>query len=258
MNHWQTGIIPYSWAPKNVELKWSGMDHADSYNQNPRRSDWNNIDITYSYNPQGFRCPDLNNFIDQPVNIALGCSFTEGIGLPVDSIWPTLVEQQTEYPMLNLGMGGGAPDTVARVLTNISGLFDIQKVYILWPPTHRLENYLLIDANQKLITNAVYKNGQPVVPAGTTHKIETLYPMDSKPEHVWAMTDEMNKQRLFRNQFTVMLLAEKFGFDLVEITIDRAVSLFRSRPIEELDFARDGGHWGIDTQKDIAKFMLDN
>lgn len=258
MNYWATGQIPYSWAPKNTTIKWSGMDHADSYSKNPRKSEWGGVDITYEYNPQGFRCPDLDMFTGQKVNIALGCSFTEGVGLPVDSIWPTLVEQQTEYPMLNLGIGGGATDSVARILTNVSGLFDIQTVYILWPPIHRLENYLLLDKNYKLVANKVYKNGAMVVPTDTIRKIETLYPMDSKPEHVWAMTDEMNEQRLFRNQLTVALLAQKFGFTTVEITLEQVISAVRSRPIEELDFARDGVHWGIDTQKGIAKIMLDN
>lgn len=257
MNHWTTGQIPYSWAPKNVTVKWSGMDHAENYRNNPRKSDWDGVDITYQYNPQGFRCPDLDKLAGQKVNIALGCSFTEGVGLPIDSAWPTLVEQQTEYPMLNLGIGGGASDSVARILTNVSGLFDIQTVYILWPPSHRLENYLLLDQNHKLVANKVYKNGEMIVPKDTIRKIETIYPMDSKLEYAWAMTDEMSEQRLFRNQLLVALLAQKFGFNLVEVTIEQVIRQCRGLPKEELDFARDGVHWGVETQKSIAKIMLD-
>lgn len=258
MNHWQTGIIPFSWAPKNVTVKWSGMDHEDSYNKNPCRADWQHTEITYAYNPQGFRCPDLNNFLGKPVNIALGCSFTEGVGLPIDRTWPALIEQQFEYPVLNLGTGGGATDSVARILTNVAGLFDIQTAYILWPPTHRLENYLLLNKSYEPIFNKVYEKGEPVIPKDSIHKIETLYPMDSHPEHVWAMSDEMNEQRLYRNQLMVNLLAQNFGFDLVEITIDQVVSLVRTRPLEDLDFARDGVHWGFETHQGIAKLMLDN
>ena len=258
MNHWNTGQLPYSWAPKNITLKWSGMDHLESYNKNPKKDDWVDVDITYKYNPQGFRCADLNDFLGKQVNIALGCSFTEGVGLPVECAWPSLVEQHSKYPVLNLGLGGGAPDTVARILTNISGLFDIQTVYILWPPSHRLEHYMLINENHKLITRKDYKQGEPVTPENAIHKIETLYPMDSNPEHVWAMSDEMNEQRLYRNQTIVKLLSKNFGFSLIELTINDVITQLRSCKFENLDFARDGQHWGIATQNGIAKIMLDN
>lgn len=258
MNYWSTGQIPYSWLPKSVTLKWSGMDHIESYNKNPRKSDWDNVNLSYQYNPQGFRCPDLNNFLGKPVNIALGCSFTEGVGLPVESAWPSLIEQQVEHPVLNLGLGGGSTDAVARVLTNVSGLFDIQTVYILWPPLHRLECYKVFDESYTLITQKVYKNGQPIEPKTKIHKVETVYPMDSSLEHVWALSDEMNSQRLNRNMLTVDLLAQNFGYQIKQITVDGIIPRVRNKPLEELDFARDGVHWGIETQKEIAKLLLDN
>jgi len=258
MNHWNISQIPYSWAPKDTTLNWSGMDHRDNLVKNPRRADWDNVDITYTYNPQGFRCADLNNFLGKPVNIALGCSFTEGVGLPVECVWPSLIEQHTKYPVLNLGIGGGATDSVARILTNVAGLFDIQTVYILWPPLHRLEHYMLVDENRKLITRKVYKNGQPVEPVGAVQKIETLYPMDSNPEHVWAMTDEMSTQRFNQNQLIVNLLAKNFEFTVVQTTVDNISSTLRAKDFGQLDFARDGVHWGTETQKGITKLMLDS
>jgi hypothetical protein len=253
MNYWSIGQIPYSWAPKNVTIKWSGMDHLDNYRNNPQRTKWEQIDITYQYNSQGFRCPDLNKFLRQKVNIALGCSFTEGVGLPVECTWPSLIQQRTEYPMLNLGIGAGSTDSVARILTNISSLFDIQTVYILWPPLHRIECYLVFDKHHKLITNTLYKNGHPVDPEIKMRKIETIYPMDSNIEHAWAMTDEMNIQRLYKNQLLTNLVAQQFGYRIVQTTVDAVSSI---KPAQ--DFARDGVHWGIDSQKLIAQHMLDN
>jgi hypothetical protein len=258
MNYWALNQIPYSWAPKGVILNWSGMDHEDSLHKNPQRDSWTDIDITYNYNPQGFRCPDLNNFLGQKVNIALGCSFTEGVGLPVDGIWPSLIEQELGQPVLNLGLGGGATDSVARILTNIAGLFDIQTVYILWPPAHRLEHYMLIGQDLKLISSRVYHNGEPVEPIGAVRKIETLYPMDSNPEHVWAMTDEMSEQRFNQNRLIVELLAEKFGFNVIQNNINNIASTVRAKELDRLDFARDGQHWGFETHRSIAKLMLDN
>ncbi len=259
MNQWKVSQIPYSWAPKDTILNWSGMDHADNFNKNPQRANWANVNITYNYNLQGFRCPDLTDFLGQKVNIALGCSFTEGIGLPIECAWPSLVEQHTNYPVLNLGIGGGASDSVARILTNVSGLFDIQTVYILWPPLYRLEHYMLLDQNHKVIIHKVYKNGQPVEPVNTIRKIETLYPMDSNPEHVWALTDEMANQRFNRNKSTVDLLAQVGNFRIVQYTVDDVITKFRSFNGTEnylRDSARDGQHWGADTQKAISTMML--
>ena len=258
MNHWKVSQIPYSWAPKDTTIKWSGMDHQDNLNKNPQRAEWVNVDISYQYNPQGFRCADLNNFLGKQVNIALGCSFTEGVGLPIEYAWPSLGEQHTEYPVLNLGLGGAATDSIARVLTNVSGLFDIQTVYILWPPIYRLEHYMLLDQTRKVITSKVYKNGKAVEPVNAIRKIETLYPMDSNPEHVWAMAIDMNEQRLYRNQIIVELLAKTYGFTVIQTTIDHVSSTLRAKELTQLDFARDGVHWGAETQIGIAKIMLDS
>lgn len=258
MNHWNIGHIPYSWAPKDIILEWSGMDHVDNYNKNPNKLDWENVNISYQYNPQGFRCPDLNNFLGQKVNLALGCSYTEGVGLPVASTWPSLVELQTDHPMLNLGLGGGATDSVARILTNVSSLFDIQTVYILWPPLYRFENYFVFDDTGKLITKAVYKFGKIVKPVAETYRIDTVLPMDANPEHVWALTDQMNEQRLYKNQLIVELLAQKFGYVVHQITNDTVMSTVRTTAQNtQLDFARDGVHWGTYTQKEVSKIMLD-
>ena len=98
MNHWAHKQLPFSWQPKDITLQWSGSDHADSLYNNSQKDAWNNIDISYQYNAQGYRTKDLISMYDKKVDIALGCSLTEGIGLPIGGTWPSLVEESRDYP----------------------------------------------------------------------------------------------------------------------------------------------------------------
>lgn len=260
MNHWNIGQLPYSWAPKNVTCAWAGTDSLENYNKNPNKDEWENIDITYQYNTQGFRCTDLTNFLGQQINIALGCSFTEGIGLAIDQVWPSLLEQQLKHPVVNLGLGSGTTDTVARILTNISTLYNIHTVYILWPNLHRFEACYTIDDFGSKVKNAVWKVREPPDTAPTyRHLITPILPMTTQIEYTWALTDEMANQRFNRNKSTVDLLAQVGNFRIVQYTVDDVITKFRSFNGTEnylRDSARDGQHWGADTQKAISTMML--
>ena len=141
MNYFESGVMPFSWHPKNQTRLWSGTDSPEGLVKNPNKDFWNNVAISYKYNPQGFRTHNLADYLGQTVDIALGCSFTEGVAMPVEHIWPSLIEQTTGITMLNMGLGGGATDTVARILTNIAPLFKINNAYILWPKIDRFEIY---------------------------------------------------------------------------------------------------------------------
>jgi hypothetical protein len=58
-------------------------------------------------------------------------------------------------------------------------------------------------------------------------------------------------QRFNRNQYIVNALADKHGFNIVERNIMDALTL---KPI---DFARDGCHWGIRSNQEMADWCLD-
>jgi len=228
MNFWQQKQIPYSWLPKNANMLWSGSDLESNYLANPKKADWANINISYQYNAQGFRTHDLISLYRQKVDVALGCSQTEGIGLPVEANWPSQLALGRPYPMLNLGISTGTTDTVARILTNVAGLYDIQTVFILWPEKARFETYA----------------GIQIIPKG---------PGYSKIEEVWYMDNSMSEQRFNKNQSIVYMLRDQYGFKIVE---DSAYTVCRGMPRGNVDPARDGMHFGFETQKGIAgKFL---
>ena len=233
MNYWKIGQTPYSWNPLSETLDWSGTDSPTNFNKNKNRDDWTNVQISYKYNAAGFRTYDLVKLAGQKVNIALGCSITEGIGLPAEQTWPSLIEQKLDYPVLNLGLGGGTTDTVARILTNISTVYDIQTVLIMWPFVHRFEIYC--PQNSKL-------------------KIHTILPQNSNLEHQWALADTMGIQRFNQNQLIVNLLAKKYKFNINQhLAVDILDKIdHKTKGIR----ARDGMHPGTNMQIKIADMIL--
>jgi len=60
------------------------------------------VPIKYKLNSYGYRC---NEFSDQEILI-LGCSQTEGHGLPLELTWPYLISKKMNKDYINLAKGG--------------------------------------------------------------------------------------------------------------------------------------------------------
>ena len=226
--YWKTNTTPYSWLPKGKTVTWSGTDTLENFKKN-KDQQYTINDVDYKYNPQGFRTKNLEEYKGKKVNIALGCSFTEGVGLPENEIWPTYVEQQTEFPILNLGLGGASSDSIARILTNIIGMFDIQTVYILWPPHSRFEYFESLEG------------------------VLVMNPGQATSEYVWNLDDINSLQRYYKNKFLVETLGQLHGFNVIDQAWHDIDLIFRRFP---QTFARDGQHFGPLGQKIIADRFL--
>lgn len=217
-NFWKPNTIPYSWYPKNHVDIWCGSDNIQNINPS-----WT-IPITYEFNPQGFRTHNFYNFTNQKVNIALGCSHTMGIGLPIEMTWPFQIELFTGIPTLNLGLGQGSTDTVSRILTNICELFNISSVFILWPSYNRFELYNI-------------------------NEIDPIIPNSSFLEHTWFLDKHNSDQRFYKNQTLVHTLQKLHNFKLHEIQSNSSWAIFG-------DMARDKMHNGPRSNLNLANMFL--
>ena len=92
--------------------------------------------ITYQLNQHGFRCDEFNN---DPCIVALGCSYTVGIGLPIETTWPRLVGQALGLKVINLAWGGYAADTCFRLAEYWLPRLNPTLVVMLAPPVDRIE-----------------------------------------------------------------------------------------------------------------------
>jgi len=93
--------------------------------------------FTYKMNSQGFRTEELER--DTESFVALGCSFTCGIGLPLEMVWPSLLASRLNRRVFNLGVGGCGLDTVFRIADYWLPIINPKFVALLVPPMGRIE-----------------------------------------------------------------------------------------------------------------------
>jgi hypothetical protein len=94
--------------------------------------------ILYNINSCGFRSPEFDN---RENFITLGCSLTQGIGLPEENTWPHIVSRTIELHVWNLGVAGGASDTCYRLAKHYLTILKPKFVVMLEPERSRIELY---------------------------------------------------------------------------------------------------------------------
>lgn len=190
MSDSEVGLLHHNYDKRNQILYWSGTDQQDRFNNNCRnletrekleRLGWLEPDcITYNYNSFGFR--DVE-FDDRPCGIALGCSHTEGTGLPETATWPRVLSKLIGTHIWNLGVGGSSIDTAFRLLDH--WLLKLKPKFVLFcmPDEGRVE---------------VFDRGNPasLVPQHQPTHLEYYY-------KIWA-TDESNAQIQKRKNLLAM------------------------------------------------------
>jgi hypothetical protein len=127
-------------------INWSGedseqnfIDHCKDANKHHQleKLGWLEKDsVTYQYNLQGFRSPELDS---RPAGLALGCSHTQGVGVPVSMAWPAQLSELTETHVWNFGVGGSSKDTAFRLLDHYVKILNLKFVILCGPTKYRFE-----------------------------------------------------------------------------------------------------------------------
>lgn len=153
------------WTPgltaSPVTVLWQGMDFEETYvknladpNQRALLEQWGWIDREFDYkiNSWGFRSEREFDTVTGPSLITMGCSFTFGTGLPVESIWPTLVSERLGLELINLGTPGHGLELNTQWLISQGDVIkDPRAVVILMPPPGRVT--WVEEINHKIIGN---------------------------------------------------------------------------------------------------------
>jgi len=128
----------------DTQLRWLPMDTERLFKENMsipskrkqlEQLDWNSNSILYDLNRYGFR----GEIIEDCDLVALGCSFTMGIGVKQDSIWCSVVAKELNRSLTNLGSGGAGLDTVFRIADHWLPKLKPKHVLLLTPPGDRIE-----------------------------------------------------------------------------------------------------------------------
>lgn len=133
----------------NQTLNWLGSDSKERWRNHILDKDKNEFlihhgwdsatSIEYRFNSHGFRCAEWDNI--QTHNFALGCSHTQGVGLPLKHTWPAQLSKLIKESVLNLGVGGGSLDTCFRILDHYLKHLKVKNIYLLRPEKYRFDFY---------------------------------------------------------------------------------------------------------------------
>lgn len=192
------------------------------------------IKLEYKLNQYGFRTKDWTDNKDE-CYMALGCSNTLGIGTPEENRWSNLVEEHTGVTVYNLGIGGGAPDTVTRLLLGWVDEIKPTKVFVLWPNYNRWE----LGKSDRIALYLPSTVSSIVNSNNTPKKFGADYLMQYLGED---FNSEIN---MIRNNYTLKGICEERNIDCYALK----VADFRHT---DLNNARDGKHNGALFQKAIA------
>jgi hypothetical protein len=104
-------------------------------NHHMPRLEADSILIEYKLNSQGYRCNEFNN---QKI-LTLGCSQTEGHGLPLELTWPYLISEKINKDYINLAKGGeGMQAQIIKAFQFFKEFYHPEYIFAVFPIT-RLE-----------------------------------------------------------------------------------------------------------------------
>ena len=193
--------------------------------------------ITYKINSYGFRCDE---FDDRDCMLALGCSFTIGIGLPVESTWPQIVGRQLGLVPYTMAWGGTSADTCFRLAEYWIPRLSPKAVFMLAPPPSRFE---LIRASGV----PPIENYMPQSESNSASEI------DSFLKH-WHTMEENARLNQKKNKLAIRAMCAKAGVPF--LVYDAFDHMAMSR--EEIGYARDRMHGGPGGHIRLAERMLND
>lgn len=194
--------------------------------------------ITYQINSQGFRCSEFDS--DENCLVALGCSFTCGIGLPLASTWPQLVGSTIGLEPYSLAWPGAAADTCFRLAEYWLPRLNPCVVFMLTPPPARFELHKA--------------NDDPPVQVYLPHReSHSDTDIDSFLKH-WFTVDENSRINTIKNQMAIKALC----YDMHIPCFVYNVFDWMAKSREEVGYARDRMHAGPVAHKLLAEKILDD
>lgn len=219
-------------------LDWLPMDTEDLYKSNLKNrynelesSGWINNPFTYKFNSDGFRC---NEFTQDPSILFLGCSFTLGVGVPVEQIWPELIARQLNMQCANLGLGGASADTAFRLCQGWIDKIRPTIIVFALPVNTRIE--LIVNGHAEFLS-----------PAWNSSDRYSNYLKD------WIANDDNANLNQLKNKLAIQMLCQDRGIKYIEID---PYDILETEKITPKTLARDLAHPGIGYHKRVSEIVL--
>lgn len=223
------------WLPTDTEENFRQHCQRPEYLEYIRAKGWDQPGaITYRINSLGYRGDEFD--IEQPCLVALGCSFSLGIGLPESGVWPWQVGQRLHLPVVNLSWGGYSADTCFRLAEYFLPKLNVALCVMLAPPPERLE---VLGAAGEF---------EVFMPQS---KSSWFNPDDVYLKH-WMANEENSRLNSLKNKLAVKMLCQEHAVPC--LTYDAFRYFAKSR--EEVGYARDYMHAGIEGHQMLANDIV--
>lgn len=241
-------LFRYSeYSVKHQLLNWWATDNEENYQliRPDGTKNYSKAAFNYKFNSDGFRGDEFTDNSDLPI-MFLGCSLTEGVGLPLDEVWPLLIldkikrlpeHKNKKIPLWNLGRAGSGIDTAARALYGYAPKLHPKYIFCFTPFYSRRE--FCFEDNRVVSWSPNSKNGLPFL------------------DRIFS-DDNFSSYQLFRSLMILSLTAEKHDAKIIAFTpfpnssseqIRKVYAQFPNIRYYELrhydvDYARDSLHRG--------------
>lgn len=245
----------------NSIQNWSDTDNLENFKEinDKGKNLYKKTDITYRYNKHGFRCDDFDIKTDFPI-LFLGCSFTEGIGLPLEHLWTNILlnkirNRVNKYiPYWSLSLSASGLDTVANFLYWHKKNFNIKIKYIisLLPPTSRRE-YKFKNKNYTLWLNANehYNLNKKIIDPVFTDENYSLHQSERSLIIIDSLIENLNSKFVFSDWKIKTNHSRDRHFFIEKLKNHNYVN-YPNPEIYEVDYARDSSHPGPTMNTQIA------
>lgn len=187
--------------------------------------------VTYRFNELGFRDCPVADYQGNEI-LAIGDSFTLGLGVNVEQTWPKIFEKLLRYPVRNFSLNGASNDWMARKTNQLLEYFTPRAIVVHYSFSHRRER-----------------------PFADWHD-------DERTECDPIYTEQQNLDNWKKN-YTVF---ENLNIPVIHSFIsdwDPAGINYKDHgcnmlaPVKKLDLARDGFHYGVKTHQMLAQQLAD-
>ena len=165
--------------------------------------------------------------------IALGCSNTFGQYLHEEDRYSNIIEEKTGVPVINLGVSGGSAFFVMANIAKIiySSYVKPKAIFIQWPEQNRIST--IGDNRPKLIH-----------PHMTNQNVFRYF-------FEWNCLEQMSK-------FYYDLTHDICKIPIIEFAVwNSPADFYNVDNIRRVDSARDNEHCGTQTNKNVARYILD-
>lgn len=183
--------------------------------------------IEYRFNEIGYRTKSINDFRGNEI-LAIGDSFTLGLGVAQHHTWPEQLSAILNYPVLNFSLNGASNDWMVRKTQQLLKYFEPKAIVVHYTFSHRRERpHIDWTDDERTECEPLYSDQENYL---NWYKAFEYFSGLSIPVVHGFIT----------NWHTSVIEYSKLPGKVI-------------RPTRKTDLARDGFHYGINTNHQLAQ-----